>query len=139
MDPSCIFCLIAAGDAQSAIVYEDKKLIAFLDKRPLFLGHCLVMPKKHVPTLYDLPPSLIKPLFTLTQQVGKAVENAMQAEGSFIAINNTVSQSVPHLHVHIIPRNFKDGLRGFFWPRNDYNDEDHIRSIQTAIKQLISD
>lgn len=139
MDPTCIFCRIIAGDVAAQILYEDKHVIAFLDKRPLFLGHCLIVPKKHVNTLYDLPPSLVKPLFMTAQKIGRAVQKAMKAEGSFVAINNKVSQSVPHLHVHLIPRNFKDGLRGFFWPRNDYENEKHAEAIQSAIKEFILD
>lgn len=137
MQQTCLFCQIAKGKEKATVVFEDKRFIAFLDKRPLFPGHCLLMPKRHFTTLYDLPQSLIKPLFTLTQKIGEAIENAMQAEGSFIAINNQVSQSVPHLHIHIVPRKFKDGLKGFFWPRQNYQDEEHARQIQAAIKKQI--
>lgn len=131
---NCIFCQIACHTEKSYIVFEDKKLIAILDKRPLFPGHCLLIPKQHVYTLYDLPETLINPLFRHTQIIGKAVEIAMQAEGSFIAMNNRVSQSVAHLHIHIVPRNKQDGLKGFFWPRHAYESEEQMREIQEKIK-----
>lgn len=133
----CVFCQIALGKEKAAIVFEDKRFIAFLDKRPLFFGHCLLMPKQHVATLYDLSETLIKPLFLLTQKIGKAIQTTFAADGSFIAINNQVSQSVPHMHIHIVPRKYKDGLKGFFWPRQKYIDENQINDIRAAIKKAI--
>jgi len=127
---ACKFCAIAA---QSVVVFEDAISLAFLDYRPLFPGHTLLIPKDHYETLADLPAKLIGPFFANVQRLAGAVELAMTAEGSFVAINNRVSQSVPHLHVHIVPRKKGDGLRGFFWPRQKYRDEEQMRSVQAAI------
>ena len=136
----CSFCAIIAGETESLIVFEDEVSFAFLDKRPLFPGHCLLVPRRHYETFGDLPPELIGPLFTNAQLLTRAVELAMKAEGSFVAINNRVSQSVPHLHVHIVPRRKKDGLKGFFWPRTPYKSEsemeDVLRAIRAAIRSL---
>ena len=136
----CPFCAIIAGEVESQIVFEDEVSFAFLDKRPLFPGHCLLVPRRHYETFGDLPPELIGPLFTNAQLLSRAVEVAMKAEGSFVAINNRVSQSVPHLHVHIVPRRKKDGLKGFFWPRTPYKSEsemeDVLRAIRAAIRSL---
>jgi len=129
-DESCKFCGIAS---ESFIVFEDAISVAFLDYRPLFPGHTLLIPKDHYETLADLPPNLIGPFFANVQRLASAVERAMQAEGSFVAVNNRVSQSVPHLHVHIVPRKKGDGLRGFFWPRQKYRDDEQMRSVQAAI------
>ena len=103
--------------------------MAFLDRRPLFPGHCLLVPKTHYETLTDLPQQLVTDLFTNAQVLARAVEKAMEAEGTFVAINNRISQSVPHLHVHVVPRRRNDGLRGFFWPRQGYRDEEHLRQV----------
>jgi histidine triad (HIT) family protein len=121
--PDCIFCKIIAGDLAASIVYEDEDHVAFLDARPLFEGHTLLVPRAHVETLADLPSDAVAPFFTLTQRLSVAIPQAMDAAGTFVAMNNTVSQSVPHLHCHVVPRNFKDGLRGFFWPRTKYADD----------------
>jgi len=129
----CIIDLIAEKKEKACIVFEDDHFIAFLDTHPLFLGHTLLAPKTHYQTLYDLPPELVSPLFLLTQKIGIAVEKAMQAAGSFIAMNNTISQSIPHLHVHIVPRNKQDGLKGFFWPRTKYENAEQMREIQQNI------
>jgi histidine triad (HIT) family protein len=112
--------------------------MAFLDHRPLFPGHCLVVPRQHVETLADLPLNLIEPFFKNVQLLSKAVESAMSAEGSYIAMNNRVSQSVPHLHVHVVPRRRKDGLKGFFWPRTKYKSEDEQLAVQHAISNAIA-
>jgi histidine triad (HIT) family protein len=111
--------------------------VAFLDHRPLFPGHCLLLPREHHETLMDLPAELIQPLFRNAQILARAVEEAMQAEGVFVAMNNHVSQSVPHLHIHIVPRRKKDGLRGFFWPRQKYKDAEEMQAVQSAIRHAL--
>jgi histidine triad (HIT) family protein len=136
--PDCPFCKIVRSETQSYIVFEDDLSLAFLDKRPLFPGHCLLVPKSHYETLIDLPSSLLAPLFQNAQLLAHAIENGLQAEGTFVAINNRVSQSVPHLHIHIVPRHKKDGLKGFFWPRQHYKDEATILSIQSTLRSTIA-
>lgn len=140
-DDSCVFCRIIRGEIRADKVYEDSGLIAFLDARPLFPGHVLVSPKDHIATLSDLPASQVGRLFEQVQIIAKAVESALDAEGTFVAINNRVSQTVPHLHVHVVPRRNGDGLKGFFWPRRDYQDgqaREAVRdSIERAIQRLI--
>ena len=121
------------------MVFEDAVSIAFLDSRPLFPGHSLLIPKQHYETLADLPKDLVGPFFSNAQLLSRAVERAMQAEGTFVAINNRVSQSVPHLHVHIVPRRKKDGLRGFFWPRQAYRDEQQMSAAQKAIQAALAE
>ena len=113
--------------------------MAFLDHRPLFFGHTLLIPRLHFETLPDLPGELVSPLFTAAQLLSRAVEAAMKAQGTFIAINNKVSQSVPHLHVHVIPRSRKDGMRGFFWPRHQYKDDAATAEVQEAIVAAVRD
>lgn len=119
-DDDCLFCRIAAGEKEAVIVFEDERHLAFLDHRPLFHGHSLLIPRRHHETLLDLPAEAIGPLFETAQTLARAITEAMGSEGSFVALNNVVSQSVPHLHVHVVPRRRKDGLRGFFWPRTKY-------------------
>ncbi len=137
-DPNrCTFCRIVGGTVESAVVFEDDISVAFLDRRPIFPGHCLLVPKEHYATLDDLPWSLVGPLFTNVQTLSRAVESGLNADGTFVAINNRVSQSVPHLHVHVVPRRRGDGLRGFFWPRQRYRDEDHIREVQEAVREAV--
>jgi len=136
---ACKFCAIVSRAIDSAVVFEDDNSLAFLDHRPLFPGHVLLIPKQHIETLADLPLELIGPFFGNTQRLAIAVERGMQAEGSFVAINNRVSQSVPHLHVHIVPRNKGDGLRGFFWPRQKYRDVEQMRQAQSAIIAALSE
>lgn len=119
------------------MVLEDEHCLAFLDNRPLFPGHCLLIPRTHVETLPELPSELIAPLFHNAQLLSHAVPGALQAQGSFVAINNKVSQSVPHLHVHIVPRNNRDGLKGFFWPRHGYSSEVHMRETAAAIRAAV--
>jgi histidine triad (HIT) family protein len=133
--PGCKFCGIAAGEAAAEIVYENGVVVAFLDSRPLFPGHTLLVPKRHVETLGELPDYLLAPLFGAARLLARAVEAGLEAEGSFLAINNRVSQSVPHLHVHIVPRRRKDGLKGFFWPRQGYRDETHMREVRDALRR----
>jgi len=117
----CIFCDIRDGKLAAHIVDQDEDTLSFLDQRPLFPGHVLVIPREHHETLMDLPPDLVAPLFLSVQRLTAAVKTAMHADGVFVAANNIVSQSVPHLHVHVVPRKRKDGLRGFFWPRGKYS------------------
>jgi len=138
MEPSCKFCEIASRVLSSAIVFEDSVSLAFLDNRPLFPGHTLLIPKQHFETLEDLPAEVVGPFFTNVQVLARAVESSMNAEGSFVAINNRVSQSVPHLHVHIVPRGKKDGLRGFFWPRQKYKDDAEMQQAQAAIQKALT-
>ena len=132
MTTSCRFCEIAALSA--FVVFEDELSIAFLDYRPLFIGHTLLIPKAHYETLADLPAELVGPFFANVQLLARAVEEGMRAEGAFVAINNRVSQSIPHLHVHIVPRRKKDGLRGFFWPRQAHPAEAQMQEAQIAIR-----
>jgi histidine triad (HIT) family protein len=134
----CAFCSIIAGDQPAAFVLDTERVVAFLDHRPLFKGHTLVMPREHVETLRDLDGPLRDELFARTQDVAAAVQDAEHAQGSFVAMNNVVSQSVPHLHVHVVPRNRKDGLRGFFWPRGRYDDDADLARHAEAIRRLLS-
>jgi histidine triad (HIT) family protein len=135
---NCAFCNIIRGEVSSDQVFEDELSLAFLDHRPVFPGHCLLAPKEHFATLADLPARLIGPLFANAQLLARAVEQGLWAEGTFVAINNRVSQSVPHLHIHIVPRRKKDGLKGFFWPRQSYRDRAHLVSVQKALQETIS-
>ncbi len=121
------------------MVFEDEVAIGFLDHRPVFLGHVLLATKEHVETLADLPEAQILPLFRNAQLLAQAVEKAMDAEGTFVAINNRVSQSVPHLHIHIVPRRKGDGLRGFFWPRTKYENGEAVRRVQSAIRSAVEE
>jgi histidine triad (HIT) family protein len=130
----CVFCDIIADDHPAFVVYESPETVAFLDQRPVFPGHTLVLPRRHYDTLGDLPGELIHPLFRAVQNLSVAVPDAMRAEGSFVAMNNVVSQSVPHLHVHVVPRRRKDGLRGFFWPRQKYESEQEMAEVASAIR-----
>jgi histidine triad (HIT) family protein len=124
----CTFCEIALGTRPAHRVFEDEACVGFLDTRPLFPGHVLVVPRSHFETLADLPPELVLPFFGAVRRLSVVVEAALGADGTFVALNNKVSQSVAHLHVHVVPRRKKDGLRGFFWPRQKYaNDEDAAR------------
>ncbi len=135
--PACRFCQIIHRDIKSAIVFEDETSLAFLDTRPLFPGHCLLVPKTHVETLADLPRALVAPLFQNAQRIERAIENSLQAEGTFVAINNRVSQSVPHLHIHLVPRHKKDGLKGFFWPRKPYKDQETMLRVQAVLRSAL--
>ncbi len=120
---ACVFCGIVAGTVDASIVMRDDDVVAFLDARPLFKGHVLVVPRAHVETLGELPPAALGPLFGAAQRLSRALPAALGAQGTFVAANNVVSQSVPHLHVHVVPRTKGDGLRGFFWPRGRYVDD----------------
>jgi histidine triad (HIT) family protein len=133
----CLFCQIAAGDLEAEVVFEDERFLAFLDHRPLFHGHSLLIPREHHETLGDLPAELIGPLFQNAQLLSRAIPEAMQKPGSFVALNNVVSQSVPHLHVHVVPRVKKDGLRGFFWPRTKYADQAEMAAVGERIRNAM--
>ena len=130
---ACIFCEIVSGDRNAFEVARTDRTTAFLDTAPLFPGHVLVVPNEHHVTLMDLPEVAVAPLFVEVRRIAAAVQEAMEAEGVFVAANNVVSQSVLHLHVHVAPRRRKDGLRGFFWPRQRYADDDHARATASAI------
>jgi histidine triad (HIT) family protein len=131
--PTCLFCQIARGQTPAARVLETETVMAFLDHRPLFPGHCLVIPREHVDTLGDLPGPLTAPLFEAAAAVARALEAGLGADGSFVAVNNRVSQSVPHLHVHVVPRRRGDGLRGFFWPRGRYDSATAMEETRARI------
>jgi len=135
--PGCKFCQIIAGEIPAHFVLDTDEVVAFLDHRPLFPGHTLVLPRGHVETLADLPPDEVGPFFRQVQRVEAAVRTAMEAEGSFVAENNVVSQSVPHLHVHVVPRRRKDGLRGFFWPRTKYAGDGEMAAVAARITQQL--
>jgi histidine triad (HIT) family protein len=135
---SCRFCSIVSGDVESQIVLEDDETLAFLDSRPLFPGHSLLVPREHVETLVDLPDGLLPGLFANARLLARAMEVGMNAEGSFVAINNRVSQSVPHLHVHVVPRTKGDGLRGFFWPRQKYRDDAHAAETAERLRAAVA-
>jgi len=129
----CLFCRIVSGELPATVVYEDDDSVAFLDHRPLFPGHTLLVPREHVETLGELPAKIVGPYFQAAQVLSRAVESAMDAEGTFVAMNNRVSQSVPHLHIHIVPRRKKDGLKGFFWPRTKYKGDEEMEEVKTRI------
>lgn len=134
---SCAFCSIARGQAPAHVVLDEPEMLAFLDRRPLFPGHCLLIPRAHHEVLTDVPAEIVGPLFLAAQRLARAVESALSADGSFVAINNRVSQSVPHLHIHVVPRRKKDGLRGFFWPRRNYSNEQEAVDIRQAIVEVL--
>ena len=134
---TCAFCHIICREEQAAIVFEDSVSLAFLDRRPLFPGHCLLVPRAHIETLADLPASLVGLLFQNAQLLERAIEEGLAADGTFVAINNRVSQSVPHVHIHLVPRHRKDGLKGFFWPRQRYRDEATLRQVQETLRSAV--
>lgn len=136
-DSQCIFCKIIAGEIESQVVYTDSDTVAFLDSHPLFPGHVLLCPREHYVTLLDVPARLTGTIFGTTQLLARAVESALDAEGTFIAINNRVSQTVPHLHIHIVPRRRRDGLKGFFWPRQRYKDDEAREAVRDAIEREV--
>ena len=138
-DPSagCVFCAIVAGARAADRVLEDEGAVAFLDIKPLFKGHVLVVPSAHSETLPDVPPEGLAPLFGAVQRVCRALEEATGAHGTFVAINNKVSQSVPHVHVHVVPRRRKDGLRGFFWPREAYAGDAEREEFAARIRRAL--
>lgn len=134
----CIFCEIVADRSQADVVYRDDHVVAFLDRSPLFKGHVLVVPATHVGTLLDMAPAALGEYFAVVQRVAAAVQRALDAHGSFVAINNVVSQRVPHLHVHVVPRRRKDGLRGFFWPRVRYADAAESHATAARIREFLA-
>ena len=133
----CLFCRIVAGEEPAEVVLDEPHAVAFLDVRPVFPGHVLLVPRVHHETLADLPPDDVGPLFTTAQRLSAAVEKGLAADGTFVAMNNTVSQSVPHLHVHVVPRRRKDGLRGFFWPRQKYASDAERRHCADRIRTAL--
>jgi histidine triad (HIT) family protein len=135
-DENCAFCKIVRHD-DGFRVFEDEHTLAFLDHRPLFPGHCLLIPKVHLETITDLPDFLLAPLFANVRMLAAAVELATRAQGTYIAANNRVSQSVPHFHMHIVPRTKGDGLKGFFWPRRKYKSPEEIASLMSALHAAI--
>jgi histidine triad (HIT) family protein len=138
MSEACLFCAIARGEKEAARVLEDADVVAFLDHRPLFPGHVLVVPREHVGTLMDLPVDRMPALFGAAQRIARALEAGLGCQGSFVALNNRVSQSVPHLHVHVIPRTKGDGLKGFFWPRHAYRDAAHLEETRRKIADALA-
>jgi histidine triad (HIT) family protein len=133
----CLFCRIARAEEPGALVLETPTVVAFLDHRPLFPGHCLVIPREHVETVVDLPAALTAPLWDAVRVLARAVEGALGADGAFLAVNNRVSQSVPHLHVHVVPRRRGDGLRGFFWPRGRYAGPAEMEDVRRRIAAAV--
>jgi uncharacterized protein (DUF924 family)/diadenosine tetraphosphate (Ap4A) HIT family hydrolase len=134
----CVFCAAMAGQVPLAKVYEDPQLLAFLDHRPVFPGHVLLIPKRHMVTLDELLPAEVSPLFDLLRVVSRAVPRAVDGQGCFVANNNVISQSIPHLHWHAVPRSKGDGLKGFFWPRQPYRDEEHREAVRRTVEQTLA-
>ena len=135
----CVFCSIVAGSVAAEVVLRTPDVVAFLDRAPVFRGHVLVVPVTHVDTLPDLPPSAIEPFFAAVRRIAAVMPDALDAHGTFVAINNVVSQSVPHLHAHVVPRRRKDGLRGFFWPRVKYVDDADASSYASRLRDALRD
>jgi len=135
----CLFCAIVAGERPAHRVLDTDHVVGFLDSRPVFKGHVLVVPRVHYETLGDVPTELLTPMFESVQRVSRAVVPAYEAHGSFVAANNVISQSVPHLHVHVVPRRRKDGLRGFFWPRTKYADDSEAADYAERLRTVLAD
>ena len=133
----CIFCKIRDGEIPAHLVMDEDDTLAFLDQRPVFEGHVLVIPRVHHETVMDLPAPMLEPLFAASQRMSRAVQAAMGADGIFMAANNIVSQSVPHLHVHVVPRRRKDGLRGFFWPRQKYVSTEEMEEVASRLRAAL--
>lgn len=138
MSDECVFCRIIAGRSSAHIVHRDEHTLSILDTKPLFHGHTLVMPLDHHVTLGELPDDLLHPLFATAQRLSRVMEGCLDAAGSFVAMNNRISQSVPHLHVHVVPRNPKDGLRGFFWPRTKYESESQVAEVAQRLAEAMA-
>jgi histidine triad (HIT) family protein len=137
-DPACVFCRIVAGELPAEVVLDEPDLVAFLDQRPVFKGHVLLVPREHVVTLPDLPAGLRDGFLEAAQRLATAVVDGLGAQGSFVAMNNTVSQSVPHLHLHVVPRTKGDGLRGFFWPRTRYADDAERATYGERLREALA-
>jgi len=136
-EPGCVFCGIVAGEVPADLVLDEPDLVAFLDQRPVFKGHVLLVPRLHVVTLPDLPAGLRDGFLAAAQRLATAVVDGLGAQGSFVAVNNIVSQSVPHLHLHVVPRTKGDGLRGFFWPRHSYADPGERASYAARLREAL--
>jgi histidine triad (HIT) family protein len=134
---ACVFCEIVKGERPADIVLDAPEAMAFLDARPLFKGHTLLVPRTHIETLPELPPESVGPFFEHARRLAAAMETGLDAAGSFVAMNNRISQSVPHLHVHVVPRNRKDGLRGFFWPRHKYASEAEAAEYAERLRRAL--
>lgn len=135
---ACAFCRIVADDDPAVLVYRSEHVVGFLDIRPVFHGHCLLVPRVHHDTLDTLPPHLALPLLAATQVTMRALADAVEAQGTFVASNNVVSQSVPHVHLHVVPRRRRDGLRGFFWPRHPYADDAALQRMRDRVRAAIN-
>jgi histidine triad (HIT) family protein len=133
----CLFCAIVAGTAPGHIVLDEPDVVAFLDIRPVFKGHVLVVPREHIVTLSEVPQPLLTDLFVAVQRCATAVVEGLGAQGSFVAENNVVSQAVPHLHVHVVPRTKGDGLRGFFWPRQKYASDEEMAEYADRLRRAL--
>ena len=133
----CVFCEIASGSHAAALVLESVEVVAFLDARPVFKGHVLVIPRRHVATLSDLPDELVMPYVGAIRSIAAAMPEAYGCQGTFVAANNVVSQSVPHLHFHVVPRTKGDGLRGFFWPRTRYASDDEAETYAAKLRSVL--
>ncbi len=136
-DAACVFCKILRGELPAHVVLDDDVCLAFLDRTPLFHGHVLIVPRAHVVTLPELPPETVGPLFQRAQRIAAALPAALGAQGTFVAMNNVVSQSVPHLHVHVVPRTKGDGLKGFFWPRKKYAGDEEMTAVARRISEAL--
>ena len=139
MAQGCVFCEIIARTRAAVMVLEDENCVAVLDQRPVFVGHTLVVPRAHHKTLLDLPTALMEPLFADVRLIAAAAERGLGADGTWIAVNNKVSQSVDHLHVHVVPRHFSDGLKGFFWPRRRYTDDAHMQQTAADLRAALAE
>jgi histidine triad (HIT) family protein len=137
--PGCPFCAIVAGELDAAVVFERDEVVGFLDARPVFPGHVLVVPRNHHETLADLPAAVVPALFEAARQVAVSMPEALGADGAFVALNDRVSQSVPHVHVHVVPRRRKDGLRGFFWPRQRYASDEEREEVAGRLRRVLDD
>jgi histidine triad (HIT) family protein len=135
--PECLFCDIAAGEVDAHVVLRTADMVGFLDVRPVFKGHVLLVPRRHVVTLPELPADLRSPFLEAGQWLAAAMVSGLGAQGSFVAMNNTVSQSVAHLHLHVVPRTKGDGLRGFFWPRTKYADADEAAGYAERLRAVL--
>lgn len=134
---ACLFCDVVSGSEAAEVVLDEPEVVGFLDNRPVFRGHTLLVPRVHVDTLLELPDELTVPLFTAARRTAAAMTSALGAQGTFVAMNNVVSQSVPHLHVHVVPRTKGDGLRGFFWPRTKY-EEGEAQTYAERLRQALT-